>query len=144
MGPQQDSNVTAALRTACAGWTRGSGRASHLRTIAADGGRFTVPDGARLVVLLLAVDARQAQFPQTMPTGTTLVGVSSGGATAEQLARIATAAAADGRDIDGIVVADPESADQATGRIGSPSRSARRGPQAAPVHLDWTTMASPQ
>ncbi len=138
MGPQQDSNVTAALHTACAGWAGGSGRGSRLRTIAAGGDRFAVPSGARLVVLLLAVDAKQAQLPKTMPTSSTLVGVSAGGATAEQLARIATAAAADGRDIGGILVADPESADQGSRRIRPPSRSARRGPQLAPAYPDWT------
>jgi capsular polysaccharide biosynthesis protein len=142
MGPQQDSNVTAALHTACVGWAGGSDRASHLRTITADGGELAVPGGARLVVLLLAVDAKEAQFPQAMPTSSTLVGVSSGGATAEQLARIATAAAADGRDIGGILVADPELADHTTGRTGPSSRSARRGRQLASAYPDWVPTKS--
>jgi capsular polysaccharide biosynthesis protein len=134
LGPQQDSNVTAALRTACTGWSGGSGRSANLRAVVADGGRFAVPNGARLVVLLLAVDAKQSQLPEAVETTSTLVGVSAGGATAEQLARIATAAAADGRDVTGILVADPESADQTTGRIAPPSHAARRGPRPAPVY----------
>ena len=136
MGPQQDSNATAALHTACAGWSGGSGRSSHLRAIVADDGRFNVPSGARLVVLLLAVDVRQSQIPQAMATNAALVGVSAGGATAEQLARIATTAASDGRDVAGILVADPESADQSTGHVGPAGRSARRGPQPAPTYSD--------
>ncbi|HEX4830188.1 MAG TPA: Wzz/FepE/Etk N-terminal domain-containing protein [Trebonia sp.] len=137
MGPQQDSNATAALHTACAGWSGGSGRSSHLRALVADGGRFSVPNGARLVVLLLALDAKQSQLPQTMPATSTLVAVSAGGATAEQLARIATAAAADGRDVSGIMVADPESADQSTGRLAQqPGRNARGGPHPAPAYPD--------
>jgi capsular polysaccharide biosynthesis protein len=136
LGPQQDSNVTAALRTACAGWSGGSGRSASLRAVVADGSRFSVPTGARLVVLLLAVDAKQSQFPQAMETTSTLVGVSAGGATAEQLARIATAAAADGRDVAGILVADPESTDQVTGRNAQASRAGRRGPRSAPVYSD--------
>ena len=46
-----------------------------------------------------------------------MLGVSAGGATAEELARVATAAAADDRDIYGILVANPDAGDQTTGRI---------------------------
>lgn len=46
-----------------------------------------------------------------------MLGVSAGAVTPEQLARAATAAAADGRDVFGILVADPEPGDQTTGRI---------------------------
>jgi len=144
MGPQQDSNVTAALHTACVGWAGGSDRASRLRTMVADSGRFTVPDGARLVVILLAVDAKQPRLPLVMPTSRTLIGVSAGATTAETLARIATAAAADGRDVGGILVADPDSADQAASRIGPPSPGARRGPQPAPAPPEWTPTESRQ
>ena len=47
----------------------------------------------------------------------TVLGVSAGAATAEQLARVAASAAADGRDIAGILVADPDPADHTTGRL---------------------------
>jgi hypothetical protein len=46
-----------------------------------------------------------------------VLGVSAGAATAEQLARAATAASADGREIFGILVANPDPGDQTTGRI---------------------------
>ena len=47
-------------------------------------------------------------------------------ATAEQLARVAANAAADGRQIDGILVADPDSADHTTGRAPQIARPERR------------------
>jgi hypothetical protein len=53
-----------------------------------------------------------------------VLGVSADAATAEQLARVAASAAADGRHIDGILVADPDSADQTTGRIQPLARPA--------------------
>ena len=52
-----------------------------------------------------------------MRTTATVLGVSAGAATAEQLARVAVSAAVDGREIVGILVADPEPADNTTGRI---------------------------
>jgi hypothetical protein len=54
-----------------------------------------------------------------------VVGVSAGAATAEQLARAAVVAAGDGRDITGILVADPEATDQTTGRVPRLARPAR-------------------
>ena len=61
-----------------------------------------------------------------MRAGVTVLGVSAGAATAEQLARVAVSAAADGRDIAGIIVADPDPADNTTGRLPQPTRAARR------------------
>ena len=61
-----------------------------------------------------------------MHTTTTVLGVSAGAVTAEQLARVAASAAADGRQIAGILVADPDSADHTTGRLPWLARSARR------------------
>jgi len=55
-------------------------------------------------------------MPQTVATDTTVLGVSAGGTTADQLARAAVAADADGREVSGILVADPDPADQSSGR----------------------------
>jgi hypothetical protein len=52
-----------------------------------------------------------------MQTTVTVLGVSAGVATAEQLARVAVSAAGDGRQIAGILVADPEATDHTTGRL---------------------------
>jgi hypothetical protein len=74
------------------------------------------PDAA-LTVVVAVVDSGGPQMPKTLRTATTLLGVSAGVATADQLARLAASAAADGREITGILVADPDSADATTGRL---------------------------
>ena len=132
VGPQQDTNVTAALRAACAVPSGSPSRSPYLRTFAADGARVAVPPDARLVVVVLVVDAREPQFPDTIPTAAAVLGVSAGGATAEQIARVATVAAAGGREVVGFLVADPESSDQTSGRIPRPERSVRRAPAPGP------------
>ncbi len=55
-----------------------------------------------------------------------MLGVSAGAVTAAQLAGVAVSAAADGRQIDGMLVADPDPADQTTGRVPQLARPARR------------------
>jgi capsular polysaccharide biosynthesis protein len=128
VGPQQDTTVTASLRTACAVPPPDSAkRPSQLRLTVVDGdlaGR--VPEAA-LVVVVVVVDPRTPQIPDTvMRTTSTVLGVSAGAATAEQLARAAVSAAADGREVAGIIVADPEPTDRTTGRIPHLMRPARR------------------
>jgi hypothetical protein len=63
------------------------------------------------------VDSQNPKVADTLPTNVTVLGVSSGRTTATQLARVAVSAAAVGRQIAGILVADPEPADRTTGRI---------------------------
>jgi capsular polysaccharide biosynthesis protein len=115
-GPQQDVNVTATLRTACATSARSSGRRKLLQLVASDDGHLGQVRAA-LVVVVTVVDGRAPSMQGTARTAATVLGVSAGTATADQLARAATAAAADGREIAGILVANPEPADQTTGRI---------------------------
>ena len=62
-----------------------------------------------------------------MRTNATVLGVSAGAATADQLARVAVSAAANGSEITGILVADPDSADPTTGRVPQLAR---------PVHAE--------
>jgi len=59
-------------------------------------------------------------------TTAAVLGVSAGRATAEQLARAAVAAGADGREVAGILVADPEPTDKTTGRVPQLIRPSRR------------------
>ena len=80
-----------------------------------------------MATVVAVVDSRAPKMPDTMRTNATVIGVSAGAATAEQLARAAVAAGADGREITGILVADPDLADQTTGRIPHLGRPARRG-----------------
>jgi capsular polysaccharide biosynthesis protein len=117
IGPQQDEAVTATLRTACAAPQSASGNLpSHLRVSVADGDVQRLPDVA-LTVVVAVVDGRNPEFPDTLRTSMTLLGVSSGKVTAEQLARAAVVASTDGREITGILVADPDPADRTTGGI---------------------------
>jgi capsular polysaccharide biosynthesis protein len=126
IGPQQDVKVTATLRAACAVPPGASSkRPSGLRVAVLDGDVNMQPD-ATLTVVVAVVDGQNPQVPDTVRTAATLLGVSAGAATAEQLARVAMSAALDGRDIAGIIVADPEPSDRTTGRIPQLPLSAHR------------------
>ena len=125
IGPQQDPDATATLRVACAAQAPSS-RSGPLQAVVLDD-HIDVPQDAALTVVVVVVDGTSPRIPDTAhKTITTLLGVSSGGATAEQLARVAVGADANGREITGILVADPESTDHTTGRIPQVSRPARR------------------
>jgi capsular polysaccharide biosynthesis protein len=123
IGPQQDGDAAATLRTACAMRAPlASERPVNLRILVsdngvADNGNAEMHLSDTLTVAVVVVDGRAPRMPDTIRTTTTVLGVSAGKATAEQLARAAVAAAADHRDITGILVADPEAADRTTGRI---------------------------
>jgi capsular polysaccharide biosynthesis protein len=129
IGPQQDAAATATLRTACtAPPSEASIRHGLLRVTAHDGGSIDMHPDSALVVVVAVVDGRAPKLPDMIRTNATVIGVSAGAATAEQLARAAVAAAADGREIPGILVADPEPTDQTTGRIPHLGGPARRRP----------------
>lgn len=117
IGPQQDSTVTAALHTACSSPLQAGDRTRFLRVFTSDDARNFEGTGAALVVAVIVVDSKAPQLVDTVPTRTMLLGVTSGAATAEQLARAATVAATAGRPVSGILVADPDSEDQTSGRI---------------------------
>ena len=89
-------------------------------------GKADVPLDATLTVVVCVVDGGSPRIPDIMRTTATVLGVSSGVATAEQLARVAVNADADGREITGILVADPELTDHTTGRIPQLARPAHR------------------
>lgn len=126
IGPQQDAAATATLRTACAAPpSEASMRHGQLQLTAYDQGAVDVKAGTSLVVVVAVVDSRAPKMPDTMRTNATVLGVSAGAATAEQLARAAVAAAADDREITGILVADPDPTDQTTGRVPHLARPGR-------------------
>jgi capsular polysaccharide biosynthesis protein len=127
IGPQQDAAATATIRTACAApLSETSIRHGLLRVTAYDEGGIDTPPGTALVIVVAVVDSKAPGMPDTMRTNATVLGVSAGAVTAEQLARAAVVAAGDGREITGILVADPDPADQTTGRIPGLGRPARR------------------
>lgn len=117
IGPQQDTNVTAALRTACAvPPSASSKRSSFLQVIVSDDGHASRQPDSALTVTVEVVDSQSPRIPDMMRTTATVLGVSAGATTSEQLARLAVSAATDGREIVGILVADPEPDDRTTGR----------------------------
>ena len=116
VGPQQDANTAATLRTACAAPQAGSGRRKPLQLIAAEDGRVGQVNAA-FVVVVMVVDDKEPRIPDVDHTTTAVLAVSAGGATAPDLARVATAAAADGQEIVGILVANPDPEDQTSGRV---------------------------
>jgi len=127
VGPQQDANAVATLRAACAARSEPARQSANLRLTVSD--ERAVPDrvpGAGLIVVVAVVDAQEPRVADTMHTAATVLGVSAGAATAEQMARVAVSAATDGRDISGILVADPDSADHTTGRLPELARPAQR------------------
>jgi capsular polysaccharide biosynthesis protein len=123
IGAHGDTTALATLRTACAApLAQASERSSHLRRAVSDRGDADTTLGAVLTVVVVVVDDQAPQVAGTMRTAATVIGVSAGAATAEQLARVALSAATDGREIAGIFVADPEPTDPTTGRIPQPPR----------------------
>jgi capsular polysaccharide biosynthesis protein len=126
VGPQQDVNAAATLRAACAAPNAPS---SQLQVIVRDHDSGTRPPEAVLTVLVAVVDGQNPQVADTTRATATVLGVSAGAATAEQIARAAASAAAAGREITGILVADPDPDDHSTGRLPQLARPAhRRGP----------------
>jgi capsular polysaccharide biosynthesis protein len=125
IGPQQDVAVTATLRTVCAAPSASSNRPRDLRVLVADSDVEEQPD-AVLTVVVAVVDSRSPLVPDTIRTTAALLGVTSGVATADQLARAAVSAAAAGREITGILVADPDPDDTTTGHLPQLGRRAQR------------------
>lgn len=126
IGPQEDPTAMATLRAACAMPPQQSKRPLNLHVIAADNTNFDGRLDAALTVVVGVVDGRTPQMPHAMRTTATVLGVSAGATTAEQIARAAVSATADGRGIAGILVADPEPADKTTGLIPQVAPPVRR------------------
>jgi capsular polysaccharide biosynthesis protein len=137
IGPQQDENAVATLRTACAVPLQASPTAQNqLRVAVCDVDELDRLPSATLTVVVAVVDGQTPRMPDTMRTTTTVLGVSAGVATAEELARVAVSAAIDGRQISGILVANPDPADQTTGQV---PRLARPTRHRAPTRLNGIT-----
>jgi capsular polysaccharide biosynthesis protein len=142
VGPQQDVHTIATLRTACTQPSPAlSSRSGHLRLAVRDHDSAGRQPDAALTVVVTLVDGQTPQIADTMRTSATVLGVTAGAATAEQLARVATAVAAHGRPIAGILVADPDPADPTTGRLPQLARPAQRR---RPTRMTGTTMETRQ
>jgi capsular polysaccharide biosynthesis protein len=136
IGPQQEPGVTAALRSACAEPPPSSSRPAQLMVTVADHNDMPRIRGIRLTVVVGVVDSGNPNVAETMRASTTVLGVSAGGATAAQMVGVAVSATTDGRQIEGILVADPDPADRTTGRVPQLTRPALRG---GPTRLTGTT-----
>jgi capsular polysaccharide biosynthesis protein len=117
VGPDQDATTTAALRAACAAAVTPSRGPRDLRVAVIDQDDVGQLPPDALTVVVSVVDDGAPRVADTMRTTMTVLGVRSGSATAQQLARVTASAAGDGRDIAGILVADPDPADQTTGLL---------------------------
>ena len=102
IGPQQDPNTTATLRAACTVtsatspiWSR------NLQVSVRDHGHLRDQLDVALNIVVIVVDGQEPQIEPTTATAVTVLGVSAGAATAEDLARVAVSAAADGRQLAG-------------------------------------------
>jgi len=124
LGSSQAPDVTAALRTACAGW----GSRHGLQAAVLDGDVAAARGDVALTILVTVVDEAKPQPVSELPVTATLIGVSAGGATAEQLAAVAMAATDKGREVIGMLVADPDQSDRTTGRIPQLPRPVPRMP----------------
>jgi capsular polysaccharide biosynthesis protein len=120
---QQQGPGTAALAAACGATADGSSGRPFNISLHAGSDRQS---GAALTVVVAVVDGQHPQFAGTVRTTATILGVSAGSATAEQLAQVAVSAAGDGREVSGIVVADPDPTDVTTGRLPQAERSGHR------------------
>jgi capsular polysaccharide biosynthesis protein len=131
-----DTNVTATLRAACAAHAQSPTRAGLRVSVEEPRRPAGRTSDAALTIAVVVLDDRAPQVEDVRETSATVVAVSAGALTAEQLARIAAAAGAAGHHIDGILVADPDSSDPTTGRIPQLVRSGRRD---KPTRLTGTT-----
>jgi capsular polysaccharide biosynthesis protein len=86
------------------------------------------PGKVALDIHLVVVDRDAPHLAGTTRTTNTIIALSAGTVTAEELARLAVAAAADGRNIDGLVVTDPDPSDRTIGRVSQSLRPGSRLP----------------
>jgi capsular polysaccharide biosynthesis protein len=123
--PQEETKGTVTLRAATAAVPSPEGSADP-QVLPAEGGRPDQRPDGRLTVVVTVVDSRTPHVGHPMRTDALVLAVSAGGATADQLARVAASAANDGRSIDGILIADPDPADPTTGRLPQLARPTQR------------------
>jgi capsular polysaccharide biosynthesis protein len=138
IAPQLSGDSTADLRAA------GAARSlsGHLRpdqmlvVVPEDGVSDWRQPHAALTVLAAVIDSDEPLVPAVLRSTVTVLSVSAGAVTTEQLAGAAAAVRNAGGSIAGIIVADPDPGDSTSGAIGhgqNPAGPARRG---APPRLN--------
>ena len=92
-----------------------------------------------LSLRLVVVDQRRPQFAERPSGGVTLLAISSGAATPDDLARTAVAAYENGSPISGVIVVDPDPLDRTTGRLLLQQRTEQR-----PLPMHITGVVNPE
>lgn len=148
VGAHPESNLTSALSAACTMTaTALSGRPSRLRFAVGDSDHADRFGNAALTVIIEVVDSRDPRPTRSISATATVLAVSAGAATAEQLARVGVSVTADGADIAGVLVADPFSSDRTTGSLPQLTQPARRRAQATarqPTRANGTVTETPR
>ena len=126
VGQQQESGYTAALSAACTMTATALSDRSNRLQFGTENSDEPDRYAPALTVIVEVVDSREPRFNQRSRASATVLGVTAGAATAEQLARVAVGVAADGRDITGALVANPLPSDRTTGSLPQFSQPPRR------------------
>jgi capsular polysaccharide biosynthesis protein len=129
---QRESAAAVALRAAAT--PPSLRRSGQLLVTADDHGDLSQQSDAALSIVVTVADGRPPLTASPARTRATVLAVSAGAATAEQLTRVVAGEAAKGRLITGILVANPDPADPTTGRLPQLTRP----PQRMPTHLTGT------
>lgn len=111
----------AALWAACSDCAADADPRPHL-TVQVGADAEHAEDVTALTVVMAVVDRERPALTDLPRTAATLVAVSSGTATADELARLALAADSAGIQLDGLIVVDPEELDRTTGNLSRRDR----------------------
>lgn len=138
IGPAPDTAAVTALKAVCERWP-GTRRGLRGTVVGGTDLDATPASNAQMsgvgidtdtaLTVLVSVQAGTGEGRHdTLRATATLLAVSAGTVTAEELARMATSAAADGREVVGLLVANPDPSDRTTGRVPQLPRVAPRMP----------------
>jgi len=125
IGQVQGTKAATALRAAC---VAAAGRGPHdlWVTVANHDDAVQVP----AQTMTVGVDVLDSEAPRVADAGSadaTVLAVTAGAVTSEQLTRVVASAAGDGRAIVGVLVVNPDPGDQTTGRQPQLARSQQQG-----------------
>ena len=124
VGPLRGKKAATALHAAC-GVAAGQST-QNLRVMVRNHGDVVPASAQAITVAVDVVDARAPHVADTARADATVLAVTAGAATAEQLARVVASAAGAGRAIAGVLVANPDPRDETTGRLPRLARSQYR------------------
>ena len=124
VGPLRGKKAATALHAAC-GVAAGQST-QNLRVMVRNHGDVAPASAQAITVAVDVVDARAPHVADTARADATVLAVTAGAATAEQLARVVASAAGAGRAIAGVLVANPDPRDETTGRLPRLARSQYR------------------